>query len=97
MLVALSELAVSSTCLVPQQLPHGRAASSGKGKGQGHTEQVKPEYCSGWAPAVPRKPAQRTAKKEAKAKEKRHKDVFGGSDNVDEYYEAYGNLEDDFM
>ncbi len=37
------------------------------------------------------------AKKEAKAKEKRHKDVFGGSDNVDEYYEAYGNLEDDFM
>ena len=37
------------------------------------------------------------AKKEAKVKEKRHKDIFGGSDQVDEYYEAYGNLEDDFM
>ena len=39
----------------------------------------------------------KASKKEIKAKEKRHKDVFGGSDTVDEYYEAYGNLEDDFM
>ena len=37
------------------------------------------------------------AKKEAKAKEKRQKEIFGGSDDLDEYYEAYGNLEDDFM
>ena len=37
------------------------------------------------------------AKKEAKAKEKRQKEIFGGSDQLDEYYEAYGNLEDDFM
>ena len=39
----------------------------------------------------------KASKKEIKAKEKRHKDVFGTSEAVDEYYEAYGNLEDDFM
>ena len=39
----------------------------------------------------------KASKKEIKAKEKRHKDVFGGTDAVDEYYEQYGNLEDDFM
>ena len=37
------------------------------------------------------------AKKEAKAKEKKQKEIFGGSDQLDEYYEAYGSLEDDFM
>ena len=41
--------------------------------------------------------ASKASKKDIKAKEKRHKDVFGGADAVDEYYEAYGNLEDDFM
>ena len=39
----------------------------------------------------------KASKKDMKAKEKRHKDVFGGAEAVDEYYEAYGNIEDDFM
>jgi hypothetical protein len=38
-----------------------------------------------------------SAKKAIKAKEKKHKEIFGATDQVDEYYEAYGNMEDDFM
>ena len=36
-------------------------------------------------------------KKQIKADEKRHKDVFGGVDKLDDYYEQYGSIEDDFM
>lgn len=35
--------------------------------------------------------------KELKKEKKRHDDVFGGVDKLDEYYEQYGNMEDDFM
>ena len=37
------------------------------------------------------------SKKQEKAEKQRVKDVFGASDYVDEHYEAYGNMEDDFM
>ena len=36
-------------------------------------------------------------KKEIKAKDKKHNDVFGGSDYVDKYEDSYGGMEDDFM
>jgi len=36
-------------------------------------------------------------KKQIKTEEKRHKDVFGGVDKLDDYYEQYGSIEDDFM
>jgi len=36
-------------------------------------------------------------KKQLKTEEKRHKDVFGGVDKLDDYYEQYGSIEDDFM
>lgn len=37
------------------------------------------------------------SKKQEKQEKQRAKDVFGASDYVDEHYEAYGNMEDDFM
>lgn len=37
------------------------------------------------------------SKKDIKALEKKHDDVFGGSSKVDKYEEAYGGMEDDFM
>jgi len=35
--------------------------------------------------------------KEVKKEKKRHADVFGGDDQLDDYYETYGSIEDDFM
>lgn len=37
------------------------------------------------------------SKKEVKKEKKRHADVFGGDDQLDDYYETYGSIEDDFM
>lgn len=37
------------------------------------------------------------SKKDIKGIEKKHNDVFGGSDYVDKYEDSYGGMEDDFM
>lgn len=37
------------------------------------------------------------SKKDIKALDKKHNDIYGGSDTVDKYEEAYGGMEDDFM
>ena len=37
------------------------------------------------------------SKKDIKAAEKKHADVFGGSDYVDKYDDQYGGMEEDFM
>jgi hypothetical protein len=37
------------------------------------------------------------SKKDIKAQDRKHSDVFGGSETVDRYEEEYGGMEDDFM
>jgi hypothetical protein len=37
------------------------------------------------------------SKKDIKAQDRKHNDVFGGSETVDRYEEEYGGMEDDFM
>lgn len=41
--------------------------------------------------------AGKKSKKDIKAANKKHSDVFGGSDYVDKYADQYGGMEDDFM
>jgi hypothetical protein len=39
----------------------------------------------------------KSTKKELKAKEKKHNDIFGGSSGYDKYDDEYGDMEDNFM